>query len=497
MFRQDNNENSTLAMGWQSWRLLPNPLAYPRYLYPMNMQYQQRLNQVALQAPINMMMPLLPMRPVLVPYQPYYPYYGYYSYQLHSNEHHFRNQYDDPYRSRDEDHERRRHSADRHHERDQRHQASKRKHEQSSEPVDDEQHRLQQIDDQVSSSKNKRQRLDDEVLYKENTEQSEAIKKQQRKAARRLQRENKTKTISLAQAIQRNKAYQNYIAEEIPESQVDTTLEHTDAHSAFQASDTDSSQDNHMRSQKVLLKKINVYLRIIGGKQISEKGYCNGITILWLTMMASSTENLFYDMVDRIAACPNDKLEDMHETISTFLEWIEIGQHPRDHFGAECKQHELHKIIGADYVGSHQKHTSRAELAKLIDDHAKPGAMVCLQGWSNTVKDNREIGHTVGLFNRNGVYYLFDPNYCGGRPREVFKPRLVPEVWNRLYNLEVLTQANDTPFMRVSSAIEKQLSQARVSKGGLFSRRDNSNGSSSSTIAGMPEKRVVTPAAYN
>jgi hypothetical protein len=474
MFRRDNNESFARTPLWQSWMVLPNPLAYPAYRYPMNMPYQQRENQVALQAPVNLIIPL----PQYVPYQPYYPYYFY---QPQSDNRNSRPQYDDRHRPRNDHYERRHHSNDRPHERDERRHSSKRKHQKSPEPVQDEQQQLQQIDDDVVSPKNKHQRLYNVADRLENTEQSEAMKEQQRQTARRLQSENKIKKISLAQAIQENKTYQNYIAEEISEALEEKSLGHADVHSAFHASDTAFNQDVYARNQKILLKKINAYLSIIGGQQIPERGYCNGIIILWLTMMASNTENLFYDMVDCIAACPKDKLEDIHETILTFLEWIEIGQHPRDHFGEECKQHELHKIIGADYVGSHQNRTSRVELAKLIDDHAKPGAMVCLQGWSNTIKDNEEIGHTIGLFNRNGAYYLFDPNYCEGRPRDVFKPRLVPEIWDRLYNLSVQTKTNDQPYMRVSSAIEKRLSQARVSKGGLFGRNDGSSSSSSTS----------------
>jgi hypothetical protein len=350
-------------------------------------------------------------------------------------------------------------------------QYPKRKFKKTFVPFFDEERRAERFKNYVIEQRNRRIQSYHEARHRDHTALSEVIK-QRREEARRLQLQNKMKSIPLSQAIQANKTYQSYVGE----APVDkTTSGSTHAHASLQPVKQDESMEYHTRDQITVLQKMNAYLCLIGGELISGEGYCNGITILWLTMMASNTENLFYEMIDCIALCPYHKLDDIYETISTFLEWIELGQNPGDHFGKNCQQHELHKIVGAEYHDFCEQDTTRAQFASKLDEQAKQDVMVCIQGWGIAKNNNVRIGHTIGLFNRNGVYHVFDPNYSEGRAREVFKPRLVPELWDRLFNLPVVLHYTDTHFIRISSAREKYLSQIKVSKSGLFGRNGNTS----------------------
>jgi hypothetical protein len=180
------------------------------------------------------------------------------------------------------------------------------------------------------------------------------------------------------------------------------------------------------KSQTVLLKNINRYLSAINKPLISEKGYCNGISLLWLTMMALKVEALFYYMVDQIALCPPEQLHQINETILTFLFWIDLGQNP-----ALYTQHSysaIDKIIGLNNITTTHAVLAKTNLQVALTRRVQREALVCIKGWA---KEDSTIGHAIGLFWRGKTHYLFDANFKSGRSQIVSRKSLGTAVKNR------------------------------------------------------------------
>jgi hypothetical protein len=317
---------------------------------------------------------------------------------------------------------------------------------------------------------NKQTRHDDYTVKQKDQREAQLEKVRQNnitanelaKAAQREFEERRQKRLSqqetalpLSQTLQSSAVYQQYLVDEMKTPAVPS------------AAMNGNSSNGTNYSQSVLLKKINAYLRLIGGTEVSEKGYCNGISLLWLTMMASNTEMLFYKMVDQIAECRDDELLMNYQTIATFLEWIEPGQYPDKYFGNNCHYADLSTIIGTAQVETTQGKTTKQQLTKILEERAKPGFMMSIHGWGESFVDKTYAGHTVALFNRNGEYHVFNSNYPEGRARVAFKPRLVPEVWHQLFDTTQL-KVDDAPQIFVSSADGQQIKQGLTAQLGLF-----------------------------
>jgi hypothetical protein len=203
-------------------------------------------------------------------------------------------------------------------------------------------------------------------------------------------------------------------------------------------------------SQTILLKKINTYLKSQGRALISEDGYCHGITLLWLTMMSWNLESLFYKFVDEIVNCPDAYLNMLHENITTFLEYIDFGQHPLTNTKNMCGQQDIDKIIGVKRLSPQVSHCLAdtdllGEIAKLREKEN----MESITGWRMVEKVDPdtsnntmvEEGHTVGVVYKDSAYRVYDSNYKNGKHTTfAFANEAVAEVRHRLFTLFGVTE---------------------------------------------------------
>ncbi len=198
-------------------------------------------------------------------------------------------------------------------------------------------------------------------------------------------------------------------------------------------------------SQIVLLKIINGYLALMHKDKISEAGYCHGIVLLWLTMMAWDMEALFYKMIRIIAECPQDQLVQVGNTINIFLDLIDVGQNPKKYSNNACTQNDIDEIIGEVYplLGVTANYTKDA-LGKNLKNLNQINNMLAIMGWRQervTVIENgvskstiAEKGHTVGVFVRSGCYHFFDPNRMElGDVQYSTESPLVTQIWKKVF----------------------------------------------------------------
>ena len=198
-------------------------------------------------------------------------------------------------------------------------------------------------------------------------------------------------------------------------------------------------------SQAVLLKRINLYLESVHKEKISEKGYCHGIVLVWLTMMSWGVESLFYQMIKTIADYPVDQLSKIENTISLFLGLIEVGQFPGKYSNQTCTQQNVDEIIGdVQKLFGETKTYTKQDMEKELHKLAKEDNMIAVTGWWTDKNTNKEEGHTVGVYVRGQHYHFFDPNFKSGLEAEFDSdPILVNQIWERVFtNLGVVTGAD-------------------------------------------------------
>lgn len=188
-----------------------------------------------------------------------------------------------------------------------------------------------------------------------------------------------------------------------------------------------SSPEDFNRSQKVLLHKLDQYLRLKGrylersaeelknDDRINKKGYCHGITLLWLYKMAEGKEVWFYNLIEKIVCCPDNHLEDIEMDIEKFLAFIEWAQRPYlyTHGGDNIAQRDVDKILEVRKLYSETKNFNDRDLFNLLYFHLEPGRMICIRSQTTSK-------HTIGIFcNRKRLeHFIFDANYKTGLPKQ-------------------------------------------------------------------------------
>jgi hypothetical protein len=203
-------------------------------------------------------------------------------------------------------------------------------------------------------------------------------------------------------------------------------------------SKADSSKDY---SQGGLLDKINTYLVYVAKDKISTTGHCHGITLLWLTMMYLELEPLFYSMIQKIIDCPDHKLLRISKTITTFLDWIDLGQNPKKYSNKQYTQRNVAGIIGGvqDFAAVDRDFTE-SQLRLELGKYALENNMICFAGKGQDKKTFEYIGHAIGVFIRKAKtgfydYCVYDPNYKKNR-HTIFNTstQAATECWQRAFS---------------------------------------------------------------
>jgi hypothetical protein len=254
-------------------------------------------------------------------------------------------------------------------------------------------------------------------------------KKEARKERRQRQRAKKSaKKFATKQQAQMSHAFlHETLSEKIAQSDmvkeyVKSTMIHENGYSGSSITmpiQADPAYINY--SQTPMLSKINAFLRYSNCPETTRIGHCNGITLLWLTMMSWGLEPLFYNMVKEIAECPYHQLHRVYKTILSLFDWIDLGQNPSRYSNKKYSQYDIDKIIGNIPGSSYfeKKHTLD-KAADAVQKFATENTIVALSG--NDIDahgQRRHIGHAIGLFYRRSEgYCLFDSEYENGKPKK-------------------------------------------------------------------------------
>ncbi len=189
----------------------------------------------------------------------------------------------------------------------------------------------------------------------------------------------------------------------------------------MQGRDPQGSNDNQavatvhppVLSQGMLLKHINLYLKELKRPLWDDKGYCHGLNVVWQQKMADYNEEQFYAVIEKIINQPTDKLKELDEDIDVqkFLAQVEFAQNINQYgYGRRIQQRDVDSIMETPDKLYWCTYFSNKSFAKLLDNHVKENTSV-------TVMSHTIYKHSIGIYFRDGKYYLYDANYINGRAK--------------------------------------------------------------------------------
>lgn len=167
-------------------------------------------------------------------------------------------------------------------------------------------------------------------------------------------------------------------------------------------------------NQDALINKINVYLKINDRMLILNKGYCNGLTMLWLYKMAEHQEDWFYNLTKKIINYSGEDLSDIEMDIEKLINNIEWCQNPdlytkNENNISQYTQYNCDKLLETVnlYRNKNVCDYSIQQLRDVFNKNVKEDVMIAVA--------SKE--HIIGIVQRDNYYYIYDANYITGRAK--------------------------------------------------------------------------------
>lgn len=152
--------------------------------------------------------------------------------------------------------------------------------------------------------------------------------------------------------------------------------------------------------QAVLIKKINAYLKYINRDLELEGGYCHGLTLLWLYKMSEGKEQWFYETIEKIVLCNAGDYDTIEMDMEKFIAHIEWLQNPTTYVkGLQQLDIDFTVEVPVDFSLTYQ--FERRKMNEVLDKIIPENKMICMSTQE----------HSIGVFKRGEIYYLYDSNY--------------------------------------------------------------------------------------
>ncbi len=160
--------------------------------------------------------------------------------------------------------------------------------------------------------------------------------------------------------------------------------------------------------QEAIIQQLNLYLKTKKRKMVLNHGYCHGLTLLWLYQMSEGQESWFYQVIKHIIKSTKKTFRYHEHDIEKFLSMIEWLQQPEKYMPS-IRQMDIDQTMGFKKALSIAGVFTPVQLAQILKSIVKENKMIALSGPS----------HTMGIFLRKGIFYIYNPNYPEGLPKKV------------------------------------------------------------------------------
>lgn len=179
-------------------------------------------------------------------------------------------------------------------------------------------------------------------------------------------------------------------------------------------------------SQYTLIKKFNQYFFASQQPLIPEAGYCQGLAVLWLKRMTVAREEEFYQQIHEIIDCTRKKIQDISYLIAKMYKSTDRKQNPEKYTRNHVTQVDVHKTLKAtrqEIVDD--KFTCKDLFNFFLINNAHDNMFLISHSRVLLNTNMQHIKHAVAVYIRNQEYYLYDPNFIGGREKKFYDPHLL------------------------------------------------------------------------
>jgi len=202
------------------------------------------------------------------------------------------------------------------------------------------------------------------------------------------------------------------------------------------------------RSQETIINQINLFFQLNDRKQhFNEKGYCHGLSLLWLYCMEHNEDEWFYNTITKIccAKTANDfKL--FEKDIDKFIYHLEWLQHSSNYEYAMSQTH-LEELVQTKVIENLSYLFTHEQINETLTRILGSKHMVAISGYD----------HTIAMYKRGNRFLLYDPNYVTGKPKEFYS---IPESKDAiLRSLFTLKERLMTKFPLVFNIFKSQHDQ--------------------------------------
>lgn len=156
--------------------------------------------------------------------------------------------------------------------------------------------------------------------------------------------------------------------------------------------------------QSQIILKLNHYLKLQKRSISLTHGYCHGLTLLWLHQISLGREKWFYQTIKKITRAPRQENKDIEKFLG-HIEWLQNPEKYLAHFRQMDMDNTMEKKIVLRFSGIFLKNELKTLLTKVI----KKNKMVVLS----------DSSHTIGIFHRKKIYFLFNPNDKKGMAKQL------------------------------------------------------------------------------
>lgn len=243
--------------------------------------------------------------------------------------------------------------------------------------------------------------------------------------------------------------------------------------------------------QRRLLDHLNEYLTFKNRPLLSVKGYCYGLTMLWLLRMVQGRRADFYRDIKTLLDCSVLELCKIERTTDLFITLIDCGQNIKNY----CSDHTWrnsdvilafinavekgHNPASGLPIGGFKENFTLKTVTQCFDASSLALAIKAEMQEKTMMRINGDtsstLHHAIGLYRRFDCYYLYDSNYFEGKPKEFHLTRLqelVAEIQFCLYtNLE---NTVIPPSMKIELGIHTVLPAPSYRVASIFSEYERS-----------------------
>lgn len=167
-------------------------------------------------------------------------------------------------------------------------------------------------------------------------------------------------------------------------------------------------------NQTAIIDKINHYLKSNNRELILEHGYCHGLTLLWLYKMSENKQKWFYDLVKKMVDTPEEKMSDIEMDMEKFIAHIEWLQQPEKYIRS-IRQMDMNESVEIPKEIPASSVFNPRQLDSILELVIQPNKMVCISG----------PDHSVGVFQRDDKFYIYNPNYDSGVAKRINSIKLL------------------------------------------------------------------------